>query len=125
MAGIEHDQRLAGFRFAEKLDLLAAEAPDVLTEKAVHQVAQRIRNRYAYTPRLRKAEIFARIRRGAASIAELVDETGFHKDEVYELTKELEAEGQVRFDRAPAIGRGRPPIRIFAATIANFSPPKT
>lgn len=115
MAVLRHEDRLAIFEFAEKLSQLAADAPNLSCKRVAHKLAQRIRVFYGYTPNRRKAEIFARVCNGAASIPELIEETGFHKDEVYQLTRELADEGRIKFVKIASSGRGRPAIRVFAA----------
>lgn len=124
----ELEKRRLGLEFANKLSMLAAEAPDVFSELAVHELAKTIRKRFTYSKDLRKKEIMTWLKRrsehGGMSTTELTEETGYHKDVIYELTKELESEGLVELRPVQSSrddGRGRPAIRYFASSRAIFS----
>lgn len=128
----ELEKRRLGLDFANKLSMLAAEAPDVFTEHAVHELAKMIRKRFTYSKDLRKREIVTHLRRyderGGMSIADLIEGTGYHKDVIYDLTKELESEGHVELRSVPSSrddGRGRPAVRYFTVRTAIFSARKS
>lgn len=126
------EKRRLGLGFADRLSMLAADAPDVATEHAVHELARTIRKRFTYSRDLRKKEIVTHLRRadgrGGMSVAELVEGTGYHKDVIYDLTKELETEGLVELRPTPSTrddGRGRPAFRYFTIQRAIFSARKS
>jgi hypothetical protein len=118
MPELSTEIRREGLAFAEKLTLLAVEAPDVTLERAVHSLAQKIRRRYGFSAELKKAEIVRIVRlKGGASIKDIVAETGWHKDEVYSIVREMENEQPPRVECRtvhPAGGYGgRPRIVLF------------
>ncbi len=90
MPELTNEDRKNGLEFATRLTLLASEAPDVFLEKLVHRAAQTIRQRYGYSPRLKKQEItrLARVTNGGGgvSITELVDLTGWARPEMRMLS---------------------------------------
>jgi hypothetical protein len=120
----ELEKRRLGLEFANRLDELAADAaPDAKTEHDVHELARLIRKRFTYSKELRKREILTHLKRhddhGGMSIAELIEKSGYQKDMVYELVRDLEADGKVelrKFD-PPGSKGGRPAVRYFATTI--------
>jgi hypothetical protein len=126
MPELTSEERRKGLEFANELTLLAAErAPNVRLEKIVQRIAQQIRQICGFSPALKMAEIvrLAKVTNGGGGIshAELIELTGWHKDEIYELVKELEKESlpRIRVEGIKPAGSkgGRPAVLIFA--IAN------
>lgn len=115
----ELEKRRLGLDFANKLSMLAADSPDVATEIAVHDLAKQIRKRFTYSKDLRKREILTHLRRrseqGGMSVTELIEETGYYKNRVYEALDELEQEGKAELRMVPPAGDkgGRPSARFF------------
>lgn len=126
----ELEKRRLGLDFANRLKMLAADAPDVFTEKAVLDMARLIDKRFTYSKELRKKEILTHLKKSSAnggmSIGELIEETGYNKNRVYEAMDELESEGRAELRRVQPAGDrgGRPSARYFAVTI-GFSQTKT
>lgn len=120
MINNELEQRKLGLAYADKLSMIAADAPDVYTEHAVHELAKVIRKRFSYSRELRKKEILTHLKRhseqGGMSVAELVEATGYNKNRVYESMDELVDEGkaEVRWFPPPGDRGGRPSARYFA-----------
>lgn len=99
--------------FAERVALLAAEAPNEDTKKAVYTAVNKMRRQYGFSKEEKRAEIFRQIGIGAATVADIIRETKYHADDVHEITRELEVEGLVVFRRMQNIGVGRPTVCIF------------
>lgn len=112
-------QRLKGLDLVNKIDLLASEAPTVHLENDLHRLCYEIRKRFTHSPELRKKEILMHIRKhngnGGISIDELIVATGYEKNVLYAVVKELESDAvaERRATMRPA-GAGRPgQIRWF------------
>ena len=115
---LDSSVRLAALEFANRIDLIAAEAPDVHSEKAVHDVARTIRKRYTYSNELRKRELLTHLRRNAdagMSVGDLVEATAYSKDTIYPLINELidAATIELRHITPAGKGAGRPWARYF------------
>lgn len=137
MPDLTSEDRRKGLDFANKLAMLAAEeAPDVRVEKIAQRAVNQIRQIYGYSPRLKMAELIRLVKvtngGGGVTHAELIQVTGWHKDEVYDLVKQLETEQPARIEvraiRPAGRGPGRPSVLIVAiqtSSNGNFSPPLT
>lgn len=134
MPEIDSEKRKAGLAFADRLSEIAVEAPDLLSEKSVHDLAGTIRKRFTYSRELRKREILTQVRKRGSdvgcSVGELAGITGYNKDLVYDLSRELTSEGLIECRKIPPAGRGpgRPTERIFPANLpdsGNFSDQKS
>lgn len=110
---LTNEKRRAGLEFSSRVAALASAAPDISTRRMLNKVVHSIRKRYGYSDTEKEFEILKCIQLGAATIGELIDETGFHKDEVYAITKRLEAMSKIRFERLRIARTGRPAIMIF------------
>lgn len=131
MPELTTEERLKGLEYANKLSLLAAEAPDLHTENATHEFAKMVQKRFTYSFELRKREILTHLKKRmdvGLSIAELIEATGYEKNTIYALAEDLEKEKRARFQRIrPAgSGPGRPAVRLFyVPNEANFSAQKS
>lgn len=106
-------QRRRGLDFAERMALLAAEAPDAETKSVAYKAVNEIRRKYGFSNEVKKKMILAHIRNGASKIDDLIRETSFARDDIYEITRDLEQSSLVRFDKIQLTGGGRPTILIF------------
>lgn len=131
MAEWTSEQRLKGMAYANRLDVLALKAPDPHTEHITHELAREIRKRFTYSPELRKKELMVHIRKhdgnGGISIPELMAATGYEKNVVYTLVRDLETSDVIkRQATVRPVGRGRPgQVRLFLTNKAIFSVSKT
>lgn len=117
---VDRETRRAAMAFADMLQMLAAAAaPDVWAEKKTYALANTIRKQFTWSPELRKREILHLLGKqpaGGLSVAEIVEITGIKKTTVYNLTRELQAEGRIELRKFPPPGGmgGRPMIRLAA-----------
>jgi hypothetical protein len=107
------DRRRA-LEYAAKLAALALEAPDERTKKIVYAARNSIQKLYGCGRDEKKVEILRLITLGAAQINDLIQESGFHRDDIYDLTKELTAEKRIRETIMKLTGgNGRPVVCYF------------
>jgi hypothetical protein len=108
------DDRRRALEFAGRLATLALEAPDERTKKIVYTARNQIQKLYGLGREEKKIEILRLITLGAAQISDLILESGFHRDDVYEITAELVGEKAVREMRMRQTGgNGRPSVCFF------------
>jgi len=100
------DRRRA-LEYAARLATLALEAPDERTKKIVYAARNSIQKLYGCGPQEKRAEVLRLINLGASQISDLILESGFHRDDIYEITKELVAAKLVRETIGPGIGASR------------------
>jgi hypothetical protein len=74
---LSNKQRRTGLEFSNRVAALASEAPDVSTRRMLNKVVHSLRKRYGYSEEEKELEILKFIRDGAATVRELIDETGF------------------------------------------------
>lgn len=119
MAEITEEQRLAELDFANRLTLFAASAPSVATEREVVVLARSLSKRYSFSPRLKKLALLNRLLTQPMSAGELIEDTGYRKDDVYGLLAELEAERKVRLEKVPPAGTGPGRPRVLYVAVAT------
>jgi hypothetical protein len=108
------EERRRALEYAGRLATLALEAPDERTKKIVYTARNSIQKLYGCSREEKKSEILRLISLGAAQISDLIQESGFHRDDVYELTQELATEKMVREQRIRITGgNGRPSVCFF------------
>lgn len=106
--------RRAGLDFSNRVVALAAESPDISTRRMLNKVAHSVRKRYGYSDAEKESEILKCIRDGAATVSDLVDETGFPRQEISVIKRRLEDQGKVRVQKISVLKNGRPASLIFA-----------
>jgi hypothetical protein len=126
MPELTPEDRRTALNFASALEFMAAGIPNAFVRKGAHRLVHQIRMRYRFSAAEKKDYIVKLVTDlGGASVADLVEKTGWHRDEIFNLSKELEDEKRIRFERvSPAgKGRGRPAILIFVIEQTNYAPP--
>jgi hypothetical protein len=104
--------------YAARVSALAMEAPDVETKKIVYTACRIIEKRFGFSRDEKKTLLLKLIEVGAASIAELINESRFHRDDVYTLVSELLAENKIREQWLNSTGgNGRSSARYFPADL--------
>jgi DNA-binding MarR family transcriptional regulator len=103
--------RRRGLDFAGRVSQLALEAPDLVTKQEVYKAARAIEKKYGFTLAEKKAYLLRLLAIGAASYAELADESGFPRQDVQNLINDLEGDGLVKIEKLTNFGR--PAVRIF------------
>ncbi|MEO8647768.1 MAG: hypothetical protein ABI539_01240 [Acidobacteriota bacterium] len=116
MSELTNRQRRKGLDYASEVAEIAAKSPDTHTRRELYSVVKSIRHRYGYTRQQKKDVILRCIGLGASTIGDMVNETKFSRDDVHELTRELESEKQIVSYQLRATGNGRP---SFMFTIAE------
>jgi hypothetical protein len=106
-------ERRAGLAFAARLAEIALEAPDEITKKETRKAVRAIESQYGWSQSDKRERILELIHDGAASHAELIAESGFHRDDVYRIVEDLKGEGIVLIRQLGHGSGGRPPVRIF------------
>jgi predicted Rossmann fold nucleotide-binding protein DprA/Smf involved in DNA uptake len=121
MAEITEEQRMVELEFANLLTLFAAKAPSASTEREVVVLARSLSKRFSFSPRLKKLALLNRLLAQPMSAGELIEETGYRREDVYALLNELESESKIKLEKIPPAGPqgGRPRI-LYAAVIANM-----
>jgi hypothetical protein len=104
--------RRAGLDFSNRVAVLAADSPDISTRRMLNKVAHSVRKRYGYSDAEKESEILKCIRDGAATVKELIEETGFADYEVARATKNLLESNKIRIERM-RIGRRGPPSYLI------------
>lgn len=99
--------------FAERVALLASEAPNDDAKKEVFAARMRLVKRYGFSQEEKRRLILHTIGLGAATHADLIRETGFDKDDVYRIVKELESEEAVECKLISLSGSGRRSLFVF------------
>lgn len=128
MPELTPEDRRTALNFASALEFMAAGIPNAFVRKGANRLIHQIRVRYRFSPAEKKDYILKLVRElGGASAADLVDRTGWHRDEVYGIARELEKEKRVRFERVSPAGPkgGRPAVLIFIVESPSFAPPQT
>lgn len=107
-------ERRLQLEFANTLAELAVAAPDDETKQIVYNAVKTIRKKAGWSIEEKREEILRLLNVGASTVADLIRETNFHKDEVFYITERLEKEGLVVFKRMSLTGgAGRPAVCIF------------
>jgi predicted Rossmann fold nucleotide-binding protein DprA/Smf involved in DNA uptake len=106
-------ERRAGLEFAGRLAKVALEAPDDVTKREVRKAIRAIESQYGYSQAEKRTRIMDLVVEGAASHAELIAESGFHRDDVYMIIAELQRDGLIAVTQLQYGSGGRPPVRIF------------
>jgi hypothetical protein len=131
MPELTPEDRRTALNFASALEFMAAGIPNDFVRKGAHRLIRQIRMRYRFSI-VQKKDYIVKIVRvtnggGGVSIADLIKATGWHKDEIYDLVKEIENETPPRLElrKIPPAGMkgGRPALLIFALEVPSFSPP--
>lgn len=98
---------------AAELAEVAARSPDD-AKKEIYKTIQTLRKRYGFSNDVKRAEILRLITLGASAVGDLINETGFDRDDIYTITNELETEGLIVLRSIPPTGdRGGRPTRLF------------
>ncbi|HKX84576.1 MAG TPA: hypothetical protein VJL58_10190, partial [Pyrinomonadaceae bacterium] len=79
---------------------------------AVYRIVHFIRQQFGFSDQEKLAAVVRFIGLGAATIDELVDETNFRKQEIYELVGQLEATKRVKL-QSFSDGRPGPPRKLI------------
>jgi hypothetical protein len=108
------NQRRQQLEYANKVADLASQAPDDETKQIVYNAVKTIRKKAGWSIDEKRDEILRLVHVGASTVADLIRETNFHKDEVFFITEKLEKEGKIVFKRMSLTGgAGRPAVCIF------------
>ena len=113
MAEYTAERRREGLGFAEKLAQFAYAAPDADSKREIFTAVNSIRKRYGLSRAEKISIVFEHIQLGASTIADLVSETKLDKNDIYQITKDLELDRKVVFRNINAGEKGRPTVCIF------------
>ncbi len=113
MAEFTADQRRHGKDISEAICVMAAESSDEFIKRELYKAANSIRRHYGYSEAEKESEVLRQIRIGAASVTDLVRETGFTPPDISNITQKLERSKLIRVQRANLLGNGRPALLFF------------
>lgn len=108
-------RRRRGLEFAENLARMAGDAPDDEARRDLYACVNRLRRRYGFSEAEKRQIVLHRVRVGAATIGDLVRETGFTQPDVSAIVRDLESGGLIRCEKISlsASGVGRPTVLII------------
>jgi hypothetical protein len=110
----QHDE---GLEFAKQLRILARRrAPDRWAEAQVHQLVNRFEVRYGYSWPHKKAMVVKLLRSdeiGSVEAVDVIDRYGWHKDDVYNLLREMAVEGTLEEFKVPRGDKGGRPLKRY------------
>lgn len=101
--------------FADRLSQLAAESPNDDTRQITYRAVNEVRSKYGFRRDEKKAEILRLVKLGASTPGDLINETRFHRDDVFAIIRELETEELVVVKKMQLSGHGRPSLCVFPA----------
>ncbi|MBV9217111.1 MAG: hypothetical protein JO053_13145 [Acidobacteria bacterium] len=117
MAKLDDNQKRRGLKFAAELTALAGRAPDLFSEQALHQLAQKLNVHYGYSREYKKAAIIkftsSEDMAGSASVNEIREKFRWHKDEIYGMVRELCIEGRLEEFIIPPKPQGGRPLKRY------------
>jgi|SRR6185369_162648 len=113
MAEMTSKRRRYGRETGEQIAAMAAESPDPFIKRELYRAANAIRKHFAYTEAEKEKEVLRLIAIGAASVSDLIRETGFPQQDVWEITKRLEAANLIELQRLRLAETGRPACLFF------------
>lgn len=125
MAEITPEDRRTALNFASALEFMASGISNDFVRKGARRLIHQIRIRYRLSVAEKKDYIVKLIGdRGGLSAADLVRATGWHRDEIFAMVRELEVEKRVKLERVPPAGDkgGRPYILVFTIEKEGFAP---
>lgn len=125
MPELTPEDRRTALNFASALEFMAAGIPNAFVRKGANRLIHQIRMRYRFTAAEKKEYIIKTIRElGGASVADLVNHTGWHRDSIFDLAKELEQEKLIEARKVSPAGSkgGRPAVLFFAIEVHSFAP---
>lgn len=128
MPELTPEDRRTALNFASALEFMAGGIPNAFVRKGAHRLVHQIRMRYRFTVEQKQDWIVKIITDlGGASVADLVEKTGWHRNEIVEMSKQLEDEKRIESRKVSPPGRkgGRPAVLFFAVEVRSFAPPQT
>src|SRR4051812_43277257 len=108
MPELTHEDRRTALNCANALEFIASGIPNAFVRKRINRAVREIRMRYRFTT-AEKQDWIVKILNdlGGASIADLVEKTGWHRNEIFDMTRELENEKRIEARKVSPAGRGR------------------
>lgn len=84
-------------------------------KKEIYKTVHVLRKRYGFTNEFKREEILRLIGIGASAVSDLINETGFDRNDIYTITRDLESEGIIVLRPIPPAngGAGRPMMLFF------------
>ncbi len=113
MAEMTAKRRRYGRETAERIAAMAAESSDAFVKKELYRAANSIRKHFAYTEAEKEAEVLRLIGIGACSANDLIRETGFPQQDIWDITKKLEEAKLIELQRLRLADTGRPACLFF------------
>jgi len=118
MAELTSKRRRHAAETAEAVALIAASSSDPFIKKELYRAVNAIRKHFGYTAAEKEAEVLRRIKIGASTVNDLIRETGFPQQDIWDITKRLESAKLIELQRLSVSGNGRPGC-LFIATGAQ------
>jgi hypothetical protein len=106
------DDKRKGLAFADDLARLAREAPDSESKARVYAAANFVRQRYGFTDKEKIEDVLHFICLGAATVDDLVRETGFPKEKISGIVTSLAEHKMIRVQTLKD-GRQGPPRQLI------------
>lgn len=107
------ERRAQVVEFDRQFRLLIKSSPDAETRHDLNVALHHFRNRYCQTFDEKKAMIFRLIESGAATLAELHDESRYRKEVIIKILTALNQDGKIQAIIYPISGQGRPTKKYF------------
>lgn len=105
--------RKQGLEFRRKVAGLLDDVPDDYCKRDLNRLLAQLRNRYGLSKEEKKEKIFNSIESGAATVSEIVEETGIDRQQVEICLRELEQVGKIRREKMSISRVGRPANYFF------------
>src|SRR5574343_541619 len=103
--------RRTGLAFAARLRELLAEAPDGYCRRDLNRAIAQMNRRYGWSQEKKEAAVLEAIENGAATLADLIEETGLAANLLSPVIQNLEASGKIERRKFKVTeGAGRPSV---------------
>lgn len=112
MADLTPKLRRKGQEYADKIAALAVQAPDTASKSDTYALAQAVRKRYGWSVERKRAEVKRVMALGCSTVSEIAGETHLTVEEVREIKRLLESDGEIRCEPLQN-GAGRPGEMCF------------
>lgn len=105
------DKRNA-LQIAEQLSAIARGVELAGVKRRIYAAAQGIRREYGFTQQEKQRVVFDKLMIGAVTIRDLIDETGFTRNDIEQILQQLEKNRRIRFLSFSGGSPGRPQTMI-------------
>ena len=103
---ISKAQRQRGLNYAKALSDLATKAPTDDLKKQTYAIVNNARKEFGYKWDTKLTEVLRCVKLGASTVADLLRETPFNKQDLQQLLRELKHAGHIRVDHAQTNNTG-------------------